>query len=185
MTGANVLVVEDENSIATHIVELLETLGYVASAIVNTGEEAIHEAARTRPDLALIDITLKGEIDGVETAEHIHNRFNIPVVYIADRANKDLLKRAGITEPFGYVLKPVEERRLHLNIEIALYRHDTERRFREREQWLSTILRSIGDAVIAMDEGGMVTFMNPVAEILTGWGPRGGFREAPRRYFQC
>ena len=169
MAGAKILVVEDESSVAAYIVELLETLGYKASTVVRTGEEAIRVAAKSRPALALIDITLKGDLDGVETGEQIHNRFNMPVVYLTDRANEDLLKRAKITEPFGYVLKPVEERRLHLNIEIALYRHETERRFREREQWLSTILRSIGDAVIAMDEAGVVTFMNPVAEILTGW----------------
>ena len=169
MAGAKILVVEHESSVATYVVELLETLGYVASSVVCTGKEAIQKAAKTRPNLALIDITLKGKMDGVETGEQIHNRFNIPVVYLTDRANEDLLKRAKITEPFGYVLKPVEERRLHLNIEIALYRHETERRFREREQWLSTILRSIGDAVIAVDEGGMVTFMNPVAQVLTGW----------------
>ena len=169
MAGTRILVVEDESSVAAYIVELLETLGYKASTVVRTGEEAIRVAAKSRPALALIDITLKGDLDGVETGERIHNRFNMPVVYLTDRANEDLLKRAKITEPFGYVLKPVEERRLHLNIEIALYRHETERRFMEREQWLSTILRSIGDAVIAVDEGGMVTFMNPVAEVLTGW----------------
>ena len=169
MAGAKILVVEDDSSVAAYVVELLETLGYMDSSVAHSGEEAVRIAPKKRPDLALIDITLKGDMDGIETAKHIHDKFNIPVVYLADRANEDLLRRAGITEPFGYVLKPVEERRLHLNIEIALYRHDTERRFREREQWLSTILRSIGDAVIAMDEGGMVTFMNPVAEILTGW----------------
>ena len=169
MAGTRILVVEDESSVAAYIVELLETLGYKASTVVRTGEEAIRVAAKSRPALALIDITLKGDLDGVETGERIHNRFNMPVVYLTDRANEDLLKRAKITEPFGYVLKPVEERRLHLNIEIALYRHETERRFMEREQWLSTILRSIGDAVIAVDEGGMVTFMNPVAEVLAGW----------------
>ena len=105
MAGAKILVVEDESSVATHVVELLETLGYAASSVVRTGEEAIHSAVKTRPDLALIDITLKGEMDGVETGEQIHNRFNIPVVYLTDRANEDLLKRAKITEPYGYVLK--------------------------------------------------------------------------------
>ncbi|MDE0298650.1 MAG: PAS domain S-box protein [Candidatus Poribacteria bacterium] len=169
MAGAKILVVEDESSAAAYVVELLESLGYMDSSVVHSGEEAVRIAPKKRPDLALIDITLKGEMDGIETAKHIHDKLNIPIVYLANRANEDLLKRAGIIEPFGYVLKPVEERRLHLNIEIALYRHDTERRFREREQWLSTILRSIGDAVIAMNEGGLVTFMNPVAEILTGW----------------
>ena len=136
MAGTRILVVEDESSVAAYIVELLETLGYKASTVVRTGEEAIRVAAKSRPALALIDITLKGDLDGVETGERIHNRFNMPVVYLTDRANEDLLKRAKITEPFGYVLKPVEERRLHLNIEIALYRHETERRFMEREQWL-------------------------------------------------
>ena len=169
MAGANILLVEGESDVAAYIVELLEALGYSISAVVVSGEQAIQAAAETRPDLVLLDILLEGSMDGVEASEHIRRRFNIPVVYLIDNANADLLRRAEIAEPFGYVLKPVEERRLHLNIEIALYRHGMERKFKAREQWLSTILRSIVDAVIVTNRHGLITFMNPVAEILTGW----------------
>ena len=97
------------------------------------------------------------------------------MVYLTAYVDQRLLRRAKIAEPFGYVLKPFAERRLHLNIEIALYRHEMERRFKESEQWLSTILRSIGEGVIATDENGRVQFINSVAEDLTGWWQEDAF----------
>ncbi len=163
-----ILIVEDDNDVVGYIEHLLKSLGYTVCAVVSSGEEAIQKAAQTHPDLALIDMMLKGDLDGIALAEQMRDRFNIPTVYLTTYADKALLQRAKITEPFGYVLKPFAERRLHLNIEIALYRHEMERKFKEREQWLSTILKSIGDAVIATDKNGFVQFMNPVAETLTG-----------------
>ena len=177
MANVQILVVEDDNDVVGYIEHLLKSLGYAVSAIVSSGDEAIQQATKTRPDLALIDMRLKGDMDGVQVGEQMHARFNIPVVYMADSVNKALLQRAKITEPFGYVLQPVAERRLHLNIEIALYRHEMERKFKEREQWFSTILKSIGDAVIATDKNGLVQFMNPVAEALTGWSEAEAFEK--------
>jgi PAS domain S-box-containing protein len=164
-----ILIVEDDNDVVGYIEHLLKSLGYTVCAVVSSGEEAIQKAAQTHPDLALIDMMLKGDLDGIALAEQMRDRFNIPTVYLTTYADKALLQRAKITEPFGYVLKPFAERRLHLNIEIALYRHKMERKFKERENWLSTILKSIGDALIATDESGIVKFMNHVAEELTGW----------------
>ena len=135
----------------------------------------MQKAAEVHPDLALIDMMLAGDMDGVAVAEQMRARFNIPVVYLTAYVDQRLLKRAQITEAFGYVLKPFAERRLHLNIEIALYRHEMERKFKESEQWLSTILRSIGDAVIATNEKGCVQFINSVAEDLTGWSQEDAF----------
>ncbi|MCZ6677346.1 MAG: PAS domain S-box protein [Candidatus Poribacteria bacterium] len=169
MADAKILVVEDEPTVAEFTEILLETLGYTVSAVVPSGEEAIQKAAETNPDLALIDMMLDGNMDGIAVAEQMRDRFDIPVVYLTGHADEELLQRAKITAPFGYILKPFEERRLHLNIEIALYRHEMEKKFKESEQWLSTILKSIGDAVIATDKNGCVTFVNPVAEALTGW----------------
>jgi PAS domain S-box-containing protein len=164
-----ILIVEDEGIVAMDIKNRLLSLGYAVPAVVFSGEEAIEKAAETQPDLVLMDIRLKGEINGIEAAEQIRDRFHIPVVYLTAYANGETLQRAKVTEPFGYILKPFEERELYSNIEIALYRHKMEKRLKEREEWLSIILKSIGDAVIATDDKGVITFMNPVAQDLTGW----------------
>ena len=169
MANAHILVVANDSTLVEHIESRLKSLGYTISVAVPSGGEAIQKAAETRPDLALVDIILEGDTDGVEVAEQMRDHFNIPVVYLTAYVDEALLQRTKITEPFGYILKPVDERRLHLNIEIALYRHEMERKFKEREQWLSTILKSIGEAVIATDKNGFVKFMNSVAETLTGW----------------
>jgi len=169
MARANILVVEDESIVAMDIQERLRGLGYAVSAVASSGEEAIQKAAETHPDLVLMDIMLKGDMDGVEAAEQIRARFDIPVIYLTAYADENTLQRAMITEPFGYIIKPFEERELHTTIEMALYKHKMERKLRESEQWFATTLRSIGDAVIATDIKGSVTFMNSVAEALTGW----------------
>ena len=164
-----ILIVEDDSDVVGYIEHLLKSLGYGVCAIVSSGEAAMQKAAEAHPDLALIDMMLAGDMDGIAVAQQMRTRFNIPVVYLTAYVDQRLLQRAKIAEPFGYVLKPFAERRLHLNIEIALYRHEMERRFRESEQWFSTILRSIGEGVIATDENGRVQFINSVAEDLTGW----------------
>jgi len=163
------LVVEDEIIVAMEIQDRLENLGYDVSAVVSTGKEAIQKAEETRPDLVLMDIMLKGDMDGIKAAEQIRARFDIPLVYLTAYSDNDTLQRAKVTEPFGYILKPFEERELHTTIEMALYRHKMERRLKESERLLATTLKSIGDAVIATDKKGCVVFMNPVAEALTGW----------------
>ncbi|MFH1581617.1 MAG: response regulator [Pseudomonadota bacterium] len=169
MTNAQILVVEDEGIIAKDIQNTLESLGYAVPAIASSGEEAIKKATETLPDLVLMDIVLEGHMDGVEAAERIRDRFDIPVVYLTSYADNKTLQRAKITEPYGYILKPFSERELYTTIEMALYKHKMEKKLRDSEQWLSTTLKSIGDAVIATDANGFVTFMNPVAEALTGW----------------
>ena len=164
-----ILIVEDDSDVVGYIEHLLKSLGYGVCAVVSSGEAAMQKAAEAHPDLALIDMMLAGDIDGIAVAQQMRARFNIPVVYLTAYVDQRLLQRAQIAEPFGYVLKPFAERRLHLNIEIALYRHEMERRVKESEQWFSTILRSVGDAVIATDENERVQFINSVAEDLTGW----------------
>ena len=126
-------------------------------------------AADNRPDLVLMDIRLKGEMDGVETAAEMRRRFNVPVVYLTAYADNHTLQRAKVTQPFGYIHKPFEERELYTCIEMALYKHQMEQKLRESEQWLETTLGCIGDAVVATDNKGRVKFINHVAEELTGW----------------
>jgi PAS domain S-box-containing protein len=165
----NILVVEDERIVAEDIQGSLKNIGYAVTDIVSSGAEAIELAGRLNPDLILMDIVIRGEINGIETAEKIRTLYDLPVVYLTAYADESTLERAKVTEPFGYILKPFSDRELHSTIEMALYKHSMDRRLKEREVWFSTTLRSIGDGVIATDEKGRITFMNAIAEALTGW----------------
>ena len=122
MDRAKIVVVEDERIVALEIAERLKRIGYEVSDLASSGEEAIPKIEKIRPDLVLMDIKLKGDMDGIDTAEQVQSRFGIPVVYLTAQADEDTLQRAMISEPYGYLLKPFEERELHTNIEMALYR---------------------------------------------------------------
>ncbi|MGH2574348.1 MAG: PAS domain S-box protein, partial [Ignavibacteria bacterium] len=172
MESPKILVVEDEGIIAQDIKSCLENLGYTVTDVVYTGQEAIEKAAIFRPDLVLMDIVLKGDKDGIEAANEIRKRFNIPIVYLTAYEDNKTLKRAKLTEPSGYILKPFEERYLRSSIEMALYKHEMENKLKESERWLGTILKSVVDGVIVTDEKSRITFMNPIAEYLTGWSQK-------------
>src|SRR5215471_19155846 len=121
MAKARVLVVEDEAIVAMDVATQLEDLGYEVAGVAATGDEAIKKVASAHPDLVLMDIVLLGAIDGVEAAETIRRVFDIPVVYLTAYDDDTILERAKITQPFGYIVKPLQERELHKTIEIALY----------------------------------------------------------------
>ena len=131
MTNAKILIVEDENTISEYLKEMLKNRGYCIAGAVSSGEEAIRCSLKVRPDLILMDIALKGDMDGVEAARKIHEFINMPIVYLTGHADTKLLERAKITEPFGYILKPFLEKELLIIIEMALYKHKTERRLKE------------------------------------------------------
>lgn len=169
MVSARLLVVEDESIVAKDIQHRLRNLGYEVPAVVAYGEKAIEKAGELQPDLVLMDIFLKGEMDGIQAAEEIKRLYEIPVIFLTAFADPNTLQRAKVTEPFGYILKPFEERELLTAIEMALYKHKMEKKLKESERWLSVTLKSIGDAIITTDMAGKITFMNTVAENLTGW----------------
>ena len=169
MNGSRILVVEDEALIADDIQRTLIRLGYDVPLSAATGREAIAAAADLRPDLALMDIKLQGPMDGIEAAIVIRRELGIPVIYLTSHSDEATLARAMETSPSGYLLKPFSDRELRTAIEVALNKHRLEAHLAERERWFSTTLQSIGDAVIATDKSETITFMNAVAETLTGW----------------
>jgi PAS domain S-box-containing protein len=169
MAQAKILIVEDESIVARDLQRRLIHLGYDVVGAVPSGDEAIKKASILLPDLILMDVRLKGDIDGIEAATEIRFRYGIPSIYLSAYADNDTLKRASVTEPFGYILKPFEERELHTTIEMALYRNELEHKIRENETWYGTTLRSLGEAVIATNTSGIIKFMNAAAESLTGW----------------
>jgi len=163
------LIVEDERIVAKDLQQTLQRLAYHVPVIASTGSEAVHSAKTIKPDLVLMDIQLRGNLDGIQTAAEIRNNFDVPVIYLTAFADEDTLKRAKITEPFGYIIKPFDEHEVHSTIEIALYKHSIERKLRASEHWITATLNSVGDAVIATDINETIIFMNPTAEKLTGW----------------
>ncbi|HEY9246276.1 MAG TPA: PAS domain S-box protein [Candidatus Methanoperedens sp.] len=167
--GKKILVVEDEPIIAMEIESRLKGSGYEISGIVSSGKDAVLKSIESPPDLILMDIMLKGDMDGVQAAEEIRRSMDIPIIYVTAYADGDTLERAKITEPFGYVIKPFLERELIAVIEMALYKNDMVQKLKESEKWLSTTLESMEEGVIATDINRLVKFMNPVSEALTGW----------------
>jgi PAS domain S-box-containing protein len=169
MNAATILIVEDERIVARDIQNRLTQLGYAVVGVTRFGEEAVQLARERRPDLVLMDIHLEGAMDGVAAAREIRDRLQMPVVYLTAYADEDTLRRACVAEPFGYVLKPFDERELHVVIETALYKHRAEQKLQESERRYRTTLNSVGDGIIAIDAQGQVTLLNPVAERITGW----------------
>ncbi len=171
MSGNRILLVEDEAVVALDIRNRLKSLGYEVIGIVSSGEEAVKVVDELVPELILMDIMLDGDMDGIEAAGAIKERHNIAVIYLTAYADAQTLQRAKITEPFGYIIKPFEDRELGTTIEMALYKFRMESRLVESERWLSTTLRSIGEGVITIDENRRIRFMNPVAETILGLAP--------------
>jgi PAS domain S-box-containing protein len=169
MSNAEILVVEDEPIVARHIGMELDALGYSVCGVATCGADALRLAAARHPDLVLMDIVLKGELDGVETARRLREQTDVPVVYLTAHADDSMLKRAKETGPSGYLLKPYEERELHTTIQIALHNHKMTRMLKETQQWLGSTLNSLADGVVITDARGRVTLVNPVAAELTGW----------------
>ena len=168
MSTAKIFIVEDEAIVAESLNDQLEGLGYIVTGNAPSGEEALRNIKNNLPNLVLMDIMLEGEMDGVETAQQIRELYGIPVIFLSAYSDSETLGRAKLTEPFGYLIKPYKERELHTTLEITLYKHRMEKRVREHERWLDTLLRSIGDGVITVGIDGMLTSMSPVAEMLTG-----------------
>jgi len=136
MNSVKILVVENEQIVAEDIKFRLQRLGYAVSGTALSGQEAVKKAEEIYPDLVLMDIVLEGKMDGIEAASIISSRFNIPVVYLTAYADDKTLERAKITEPFGYILKPFEDRELHITIEMALYKHKLGNMLKESEERL-------------------------------------------------
>jgi PAS domain S-box-containing protein len=168
MTPARIMVVEDERITAEDLRDILTELGYSVTAVVSSGPEAIEQAARTSPDLVLMDIRIQGDMDGVETARRLRQRFQIPVIYLTAHADQDTLSRAREAEPLGYIVKPFQELELEASIEMALHKARVDRASRQKQEILTGTLEAIGEAVITVDAGGVIAVFNPSAERWTG-----------------
>lgn len=169
MAHAKILIVDDEVVVAEAIRRQLRSLGYLVVGVVSTGTEAVQLAGEHRPDLILMDIKLKGPMDGIEAAGMIQSRYAIPVIYLTAFSDEETLERARPTLPLAYLIKPFVSSDLRAAVELALFRHRVSGMAEQRGRWLNTVVQSMGDAVMTIDGLGRVTMLNPAAERLTGW----------------
>jgi PAS domain S-box-containing protein len=162
------MVVEDEAIIAHDIHESLTGMGYEVVAVVDTGVAAVEKASGLQPDLILMDVVLRGDMDGVQAARLIRERTSCPIMFLTAHADPITLERSRTADPFGYLVKPIDRKQLFTNIEVALYKSKLDRNLRENDAWLTGTLQSIRDALIAVDAERKVVFVNHAAEKLTG-----------------
>ncbi|XDD51645.1 diguanylate cyclase [Leptospira sp. WS92.C1] len=163
-----ILIVEDDALVARDIQTRLRKIGYQADWIAHSGEVAVKFALEMSPQIILMDIQLGDGIDGVEAVEKILSYRDIPIVYLTAYSDESSLARAGLTEPYGYVVKPVETGELQIAIEIALHRHGLQTQLNEVNRRLSTTLASIGDGVIATNSSGVIKVANRIAASMLG-----------------
>lgn len=169
MTPASILIVEDEAIVALDLRMQLEDLGYDVIGIADQSEDALKIAAAQRPDLVLMDVRLKGPVDGVQTAGMLVRLYQVPVVYLTAHSDDDTVQRAAGTAPYGYLTKPFQIRELRAAIEVALTKARMERQLHDSERWFARTLQCVQDGVILTTLDGHVRFLNPSAESLTGW----------------
>jgi diguanylate cyclase (GGDEF)-like protein/PAS domain S-box-containing protein len=172
MPDTRILIVEDDAIIGRHIQTSLKRLGYGIAGVFSTGEEAVAQTSGLAPDLILMDISLAGALDGVDAAAAIHDQISIPIIFLTAYADPKTLQRARVTDPFGYMLKPFDERTLQITIEMALYKHRMERRLVESEELLRTLVENQGEGVAIFSPQGQFLFTNPAIEGIFGV-PRG------------
>jgi len=164
-----ILIVEDEGIIAQHISTRLEKTGYEIAGIAGSAEEALLRVAELNPALILMDIRIKGELDGIATAEKIRELFDIPVIFLTAHTDQQTIDRAKRTGAYGFLTKPVHQTSLATSIEMTLHKHRAESEVRRQRAWLETILGAMADGVAVIDNAGRVQFLNRPAEELTGW----------------
>ncbi len=164
----NILIVEDDRRIAEEITGLLEDKG-IKTFIAETGKSALQFAEKSIPDVVIMDISLKGPEDGIQTAEIMRAKFTIPIIYYSGSSDEETIKRAKITLPHGYLVKPSNDETLLATIEIAYYKFRIQQKLREKEKWFTTVVNNIGEAIITTGKTGEINYMNKVAEQLTGW----------------
>ncbi|WLT32624.1 response regulator [Geothrix sp. PMB-07] len=168
MSQPQILIVEDEAIVAMDLKLHLQDLGYGVAGLASTGEESISLAASQKPGLVLMDISLGAGMDGIEAARYMQ-AMGIPVVFLTAFADEVTLKRAKDSAPYGYLLKPFDERTLHSTIEMALYRHRMEQELKASESRMRSIIEHALDLVVILDQAGRVSYSSPAAAKILGY----------------
>ncbi|HMT30708.1 MAG TPA: response regulator [Bacteroidia bacterium] len=170
MSKIKILVVEDESIVAKDIQNTLIRLGYDVPATASNALSAYQKLEDIQPDLVFLDIKLKGEIDGIQIAEKIKNSYDIPVIFLTSFVDKATLDRAKVTEPYGYIVKPFNESDLQTTVEMALYKFEKDKETKYSKERYENALLNLDEAIFILDINFDITFLNPKAENLAGYG---------------
>ncbi len=165
---ARVVIADDERIVAADLRRRVMALGYTVVGVVGSGEEAVRVSLEQRPDLVLLDIGMEGAYDGITAAANIRAEVDVPVIFITSYSDKETLRRAKEIGPFGYVLKPFDERELATTIEMALFRHHMDQKLRRSEELYRTLIENTGEGIAFVDLNEQFTFANPTAEQIFG-----------------
>jgi len=171
LAGHRVLVVEDENLIALDLQRRLESLGYTVTGTAGTGDGALRLARALRPDIVLMDIVLRGHTDGIELSKKIQAEFDLPVVYVTAHSDEKTVARATATGPYGYVTKPVDDRQLQIVIEMAIYKHASEKALRDSEERFRQLAEASSEGILVHERGVVLDLNSRMARML-GYEPR-------------
>ncbi len=166
-TKTKILIVEDESIVAIDLKKTLESSGYEVIGVIRSGELAVKKALELKPDLILMDIMLEGKLTGIEAASEIRNKKDIPVIYLTAYANESTLSQAKLTQPFGYILKPFDEKNLVSSIEMAVYKHQLDRRLKENEERYRKLVEK-SPVAIGILTGRHIVYANPYAVKMLG-----------------
>ncbi|MDQ3051066.1 MAG: response regulator [Bacteroidota bacterium] len=170
MSKIKILVVEDESIVAKDIQNTLIRLGYDVPATASNAVSAFQKLEELKPNLVFLDIKLKGDIDGIQIAEKIKSNYDIPVIFLTSFVDKGTLDRAKVTEPYGYIVKPFNESDLQTTVEMALYKFEKDKETKYSKDRFENALQTLEEAIIILDTSYAVTFLNPKAENLAGYG---------------
>lgn len=173
MYAPNILIVEDEAIVALDLRQHLEDMGYGVAGIAESGGDAIALAERTAPALTLMDISLKGDMSGIDAADHLARAHQIPVIFLTSFSDKETIRKAARAEPFGYLTKPFQAHELHATIEVALYKAQMDRRLRQSEQRFRRMFESAPLGIALLDKGGSYLDANPAFRSMLGYGEEG------------
>ncbi len=171
MGKQTILIVENDAIIAMRLQKTLESWGYNTQWALS-GERAIQEAYTTPPELVLMDIGLDGQLDGIQAAEQLHQQFSLPTIFLTAYSDDELLQRARLAEPYGYLIKPVADRELRSTIEMALYKHQMDSRLRDSEERLRLVTDNMLDMVSQIDLEGSYQYISPSYERVLGFSPQ-------------
>ena len=172
MKKNKILIVEDEGLVALKTKKDLERIGYDVVNIFASGEETLEGIEALTPDLILMDIKLQGKIDGIDAANEISKKNDIPVIYLTAHSEEDTLRRAKTTKPYGFLLKPIDEKELHIAVEIALYKHNLDCKVRESEEQYRLLAENMGDVIWKFNiVTGRFTYMSASVQRMRGFTP--------------
>jgi PAS domain S-box-containing protein len=164
-----ILVVEDEPIVALDLQQEVELLGLTVVGQAESADEALMAAEENRPDLALMDVSIVGSMDGIQTARLLREAYGIPVIFLTSYSDEPTIKRAARELPFGYLTKPFQRRELRAALEVGLHRIKTETQQRSEQEAIAATVSGMREGVILVSATRMVRFMNAAAEDLTGW----------------